>query len=104
MAAGVKDFSHIEKHHLLSDKHQAYTPQYKEITDRYNFALTQQENVVSLPGHQGRHTKAYHGFILCCLEELNSIANGDSVIFVEGIRLLGEFIQENYWIPYARCK
>ena len=77
MAMGNKNITHTERHHVLSDKNTTYTPQYKEITDRYNYSLDHESNLVSLSGHRGRHTNVYHEFMLFALNEIDAIAMGD---------------------------
>ena len=102
MAMGVKDTSKTEKHHIASNKNQKYTPQFKEITDRYNMSLNAKENIISLEGHSGRHTNAYHNFVLISLRELDAIADQNCQVFYEGFKVLVEFIRENPWLPYAK--
>ena len=102
MATGQKAFANSERHHIYSDKNQKYTPQYKEITDRYNFSLSQQENIIELENHKGRHTNAYHNFMLVSLNALDKYAGGDRTRFLEGILVIAEFLNENKWLPYAR--
>ena len=102
MAMGVKDTSRTEKHHVASNKNQRYTPQYKEIFDRYNMLLNAKENIVPLEGHSGRHTNAYHNFIFTSLCELDAIAKGNSQVFYEGFMVIVDFLRENPWLPYAK--
>ena len=102
MAMGVKDTSRTENHHIISNKSRIFTPQYKEITERYNMSLDIEINIIPLEGHSGRHTNVYHNFILMSLHELDAIANGSQQIFYEGFEVLVEFIRENPWLPYAR--
>ena len=102
MATGQKAFTGSEYHHIYSDKNKVYTPQYREITDRYHFSLNQQENIVELENHRGRHTNVYHDFMLETLISLDKYAGGDSTRFLEGISVITEFLTEYTWIPYAR--
>lgn len=107
MAMGQRNISHTEKHHLISDKmsdKNKYKPQYQEITDRYNYALDHESNLVTLEGHRGRHTNAYHDFMIFAITELDTIAAGDPSVFIEGMKVIGIFILDNSWIPYARSK
>ncbi len=101
MAAGQRDLSHKEKHHLISNK-RTLSKRCMEIITDYNYSLDDSSNIVSLEGHRGRHTNAYHEFIYYAIEELNSLAKGSYELFVEGMKVLGEFIQEYSWLPYAR--
>ena len=91
-----------ERHHIVSDKHSKYTPQYKEITDRYNYSLSQQENIVDLENHKGRHTNAYHEFILTGLQAADEYAGGDSTKFIDCMHAIAKYVEDNSWLPYAR--
>ena len=101
-AMGVRNHSVSERHHLFSDKNKKYTPQYQEIADRYNYSLSQQENIVDLQGHHGRHTNAYHEFMLTSLRALEVYADGNTARFLEAILAIADYIRENPWLPYAR--
>lgn len=76
----------------------------QEIIDRYNYSLNDNSNIVLLPGHRGRHTDAYHDFITIAIKKLDTIAVGSTDTFIKGMEVLGEFILEKYWIPYAQYK
>ena len=102
MAVGQRNMSVSEKHHIFSDKSKVYTPQYKEIMDRYDMAFDNQLNTVDLKGHRGRHTNAYHEFMLCTLISLDYLAAGSKELFYEGMRIIGDFILDNIGLPYAR--
>ena len=102
MANGHNSFSGSERHHIFSDKNKTYTPQYQEIADRYNFSLSQQENIVELENHRGRHTNTYHNFMLQNLKALDIYAAGDSAEFLRGIAAIAELVIEKSWIPYAK--
>ena len=104
MAMGSRNLTHTEQHHLLSDKSKAYTPQYKEVADRYNYSLDHSSNIVPLEGHKGRHTNAYHDFMIFSLNELDAKAAGDPVTFVEGMYIIGQFVKDNPGLPYAKNK
>ena len=102
MASGQRDLTHIEKHHLISNKSSTKTFECQEIIDRYNYSLDHPSNIVPLRGHRGRHTNAYHDYITYVIKELDILADGSVDDFIEGMKMLGEFIQEYWWIPYAR--
>ena len=102
MAMGQRNMLSSERHHVLSNKSTKYTPQYKEITYRYNMELNARENIVNMDGHRGRHTNAYHDFVLEGLTNLDSIAKGDQQLFYEGFRVLAAYVQEHPQLPYAR--
>ena len=61
-------------------------------------------NIVSLDGHRGRHTNAYHDFISNVIDHLGAYSNGSYDLFVKGMKVLGEFIKEYPWLPYAQPK
>ena len=103
MASGQRNLTHKEKHHLISNKRKLPI-ECQEIIDRYEYSLNDKSNIVSLKGHRGRHTNAYHDFIAIAVEELDIIAAGHADVFKEGMEVLGDFILEYYWIPYGRYK
>lgn len=102
MAMGSRDMSRAQDHHIFSDKSKIYTPQFKEITDRYNMSLDSGKNLVSLPGHYGRHTNAYHEFMLCTLITLDYMAAGNKTLFYKGMEIIAGFIKGNLGLPYAK--
>ena len=102
MAAGSGNTLVTQKHHMLSNKNKTYTPQYKEIADRYNMSLSSKENIVEVPGHRGRHTNGYHNFMLYSIRELDIIAQGDIAIFKEGFSTIIDFLLSNTGLLYAR--
>ena len=104
MASGQRDLSHIENHHIITNKHETEPIGYQEIADRYNYSLDHASNIVPLPGHRGRHTNAYHDFISIAVMELNLIADGNTDVFIQGMKILGEFLIQNWWLPYAQHK
>ena len=104
MASGQRDLAHVEDHHIITNKHQTEPVKYKEIADQYNYSLDHPSNIVSLPGHRGRHTNAYHAFVNIAITELDVIAAGNTDVFIKGMGILGEFIKQNWWIPYAQYK
>ena len=102
MAMGQRNMSLTEKHHMFSNKNKTYTPQYKEIADRYDYSLNSKDNVIALPGHRGRHTNSYHEFMLMSITELDAIADGNPALFLEGIGVIADFLKANWWLPYAK--
>ena len=104
MAAGQRDLTHIEDHHIISDKNSTQPIDCKEIVDRYHYSLDHSSNIVPLQGHRGRHTNAYHEFITTAIKELDVIAAGNTDLFIDGMKELGAFIKEYWWLPYARTK
>ncbi len=102
MVSGNRDFSYTERHHIFSDKNKTYTPQYREIMERYDMSLRSRENIVELPGHRGRHSIQYHKIMLSSLQELDIIADGDILAFHDGLQMIADFLKENWWIPYGK--
>ena len=102
MALGKSNISHIEKHHLFSNKNKIYTPQYQEVFDRYNILLTDSDNIVSLNGHSGRHTNVYHVFMLSTLHTMDHMAGGNVSLFREGLKILQDFHIQNPGLPYVK--
>ena len=101
MAMGNRDMTRSQNHHMFSDKSQKYTPQYKEIADRYDMSLNANENIVSLPGHSGRHTDVYHESMTKIIQGFDSLANGNRLMFVDAMGILGEYINAHPGFPYA---
>ena len=104
MASGQRDQTHVENHHLISNKTPIKDIECKEIVNRYNYSLDHYSNQVPLKGHRGRHTDAYHGFVAVAIKELDIIAGGSTDVFIEGMKVLGEFVKENWWLPYSQYK
>ena len=48
MASGQRDLTHVEDHHIISDKHSTKTSEYKEIADRNNYSLDHKSNHLQL--------------------------------------------------------
>ena len=80
----------------------AFSPPAAHCADRYDMALNSEENLVSLPGHKGRHTNVYHEFMLCTLISLDYLAAGSKELFYEGMKIIGDFILDNIGLPYAK--
>ena len=102
MASGHKYTGNPEKHHILSNKHSKYTPQYQEILERNDMMLNQRENIVELTGHHGRHSNAYHDLMLNALITVEEISCGNQEEFYKGFMLIVDFVKENPWLPYAK--
>ena len=104
MASGQRSFAGAEKHHVASNKNKKYTPEYEELAGRYNMELDSQENTVVLGGHKGRHTNAYHDFVLFGMRELDKIADGNKELFTTGYKILVDYVKNNSYLPYAKYK
>lgn len=83
---------------------QAFTRMPKYAADRYNYSLDHNSNIVPLQGRRGRHTNVYHDFVAIAVTELDTIAAGSIDTFIQGMEILGKFIQANWWLPYAQYK
>ena len=104
MASGQRDLTHVEKHHIITNKRNVNPIECQEIINQYNYSLNHPSNIVPLEGHSGRHTDAYHDFITVAITELDAIAAGSTDAFFKGMEVLGKYIQDNSWLPYARYK
>lgn len=102
MAMGNKNPLYTEYHHVFSNKNKTYSPQYQEILDRYNMSLDNQDNIVELGGHRGRHTNAYHNFMLDALIAADKIAQGNPEEFYKGFIIIIDFLLGHPGLPYAR--
>ena len=102
MAMGNKNPMYTEYHHIFSNKNKTYSPQYQEILDRYNMSLDSQENIVELGGHRGRHTNAYHDFMLNALIGADQIAQGNLDEFDIGFMIIVDFLLTHQGLPYAK--
>jgi RHS repeat-associated protein len=92
----------VEDHHFFSNKNKTYSPKFKDVADKYDLNLNKGWNVRALEGHRGRHTNAYHEFMLQMLYEIDKIAGGDPEAFLHGINILIDYVEINSWITYAR--
>ncbi len=107
-AGGGRSNLPAQKHHVVPHSNKKYSPEYKEICDRYNYMLDHENNIVMLNGHRGRHTDDYHIFIYCVLAEMDTIIQGaddglDEVTeFLNGIDILKDYLTEHPELPYAR--
>lgn len=97
------DYSRPENHHLISNKRER-SGSLKDILKQNNYSLNDSSNIVSLENHRGRHSDAYHDFISNVIDRLGAYSNGSYDLFVKGMKVLGEFIKEYPWLPYAQPK
>ncbi len=102
MAAGQRNLSFSEKHHLFSDKNKKYTPLYQKTFDKYGVSLNDSKNIVPVDGHRGRHSNTYHQMMLFAINMLDGVADGNCDIFTNGLDELGVYIQQNWWMPYIK--
>ena len=89
-----------EKHHFLSNKSKKYTPQFKEITDQYGLNLNKDWNIRPLKGHRGRHTNAYHDYMLDELKKIHAVAQGDKGKFLNEFNKVINKVMDNPSMAY----
>ena len=89
----------LQEHHYLTNKNQEYTPQMKEITDKYNLDLDGSWNKEMLP-HGGRHAKAYHKHMLEGIKNIDSVAQGNVEVFLKQFEVLKSTIRANPEMMY----
>lgn len=72
-------------HHMASDKHSEWSPQFQEIADRYGLSITdsaREWNVHEIP-HRGPHHPDYHRWVWRNMERADEIADGDTQVFLD---------------------
>lgn len=69
--------SSVQKHHMLTNKNSNYTPRFQEVTDKYGLSLNGKWNIQNVGNHMGRHTSAYHEFMLKQITSIDVVARGD---------------------------
>ncbi|SHH28624.1 DNRLRE domain-containing protein [Clostridium grantii] len=75
-------FKPLQMHHFATNKNKLFTPQFKKIVGKYGLNLNGDWNKALMP-HQGRHTNAYHNYILKEIKRIHSIAKGDKTKFLK---------------------
>ena len=93
----------MQMHHYATNKSSTYTPQLKEIVNKYGLELDEVWNKELLP-HQGRHLNAYHEYILESVKQFDEIAQGDSKIFLQlfdnlkrNVKANPNMLYKDYW-------
>lgn len=71
-----------QTHHFLTNKSSTYTAQIEKITKKYGLDLDGGWNKAAMQ-HQGRHPNAYHDYMLNEIKRIDSIAKGDTNIFLK---------------------
>jgi hypothetical protein len=71
-----------QTHHFLTNKSSTYTAQIEKITKKYGLDLDGSWNKAAMQ-HQGRHPNAYHDYMLNEIKRIDSIAKGDTNIFLK---------------------
>ena len=96
----VHNVCKAEKHHFLSNKNKKYTPQFEAITNKYGLDLNKSWNIRPLTGHRGRHTNAYHEYMLDQIRSIDAIANGDKAQFLSSFNKIIDLISNNPAMAY----
>jgi len=95
----------LQTHHFATDKNKTFTPQIKEISEKYKLNLNDDWNKAKLP-HIGRHPNEYHQWVLRQMMEIDRIPNmtPSEFIFQFNNRIIKpvidnpEMIYKSYWI------
>ncbi len=91
-----------QKHQMLSNKNKTYTKKFKSITDKYGLKLNSKDNVFEMKDHLGRHTIAYHEFMLQKIKSFDVIANGNRDIFMKYFKKLTDYVQAHPNVMYMK--
>ncbi len=92
----------VQKHHFFSDKNKTFTPKFEEITSKYGLDLKNAWNIEPMSNHCGRHTIAYHEYMLEKLYSIHSEANGNQEIFLKLFNEVKQTIINTPEILYMR--
>ena len=90
----------VQRHHMLSNKNKRFTPQFEYYTNQYGLKLSQRWNVRTMYNHLGRHTNAYHEFMLQKLESIDAAAAGDVNKFLALFGELADYVESHSHILY----
>ena len=80
----------IQIHHFATNKHRTYTKQMANIANKYGLDLHGEWNKAAMP-HLGRHTHAYHEFVLRGMEEAAIGAGSNRSKF---LRLFNKYVRK----------
>ena len=97
---GVLVHNRCENHHILSNKNKTYTPQFTQITDQFDLKLNDAWNIIPLQDHHGRHTNAYHEYVLEVITEIASRVF-DQASFLKEFQILVDALNNNPRLPYT---
>ena len=94
----------LQNHHFATNKNEKITPQFEEITKKYNLDLNGDWNMEMLP-HQGRHPNDYHKFVLEQMLEIDRVPNMNRMEFIKQfdqkvkvpIRNNPEMLYKKFW-------
>lgn len=70
-------------HHFATNKSSKYTEEMRALAKKYDLDLDQPWNKEPLPGHMGRHTDAYHEWVLEQMRRASREAEEDPAKFRE---------------------
>ena len=98
---GILVHNRCENHHIISNKNKTYTPLFEKVLEPFNLNLKDSWNIIPLQDHSGRHTNAYHEYIL---KEITSIASNssNSSDFLRGFKNLYNALENNPRLPYMK--
>ena len=101
MATGTRDGSEV--HHFLTIRHNSkYTPIFRTKAEKNDLDLNDAWNTKKMDHHRGRHTKAYHDFMLEMVNYIDSIAQSNQRLFLEGFKILIDYVSAKDWLFYAK--
>ena len=101
VASGVLVHNRCENHHILSNKNKTFTPEFKAITDQFDLDLDGKWNILPLENHSGRHTNAYHQYVLETITDIASSSLNQSD-FLKGFQVLIDTLTQNSRLPYMK--
>lgn len=91
-----------QRHHMFSYINKKYTPQFERILSSYGLNTKGSWNIVAMTDHLGRHTYAYHEFMLQQLQRIDRIAGGDITKFMQLYGSLVDYVRSNPGILYQK--
>lgn len=94
----------LQGHHFASNKNKTFTPQFEEITKKYNLDLKGDWNIERLP-HLGRHPDNYHKWVLNIMKDIDVIPNMSQQEFIrqfniriiQPVRANPDMLYSDYW-------
>jgi len=80
-------------HHFASNKNTQFTPEYRDITNKYNLDLNGDWNKMAFDTsvHSGRHSVNYHNFVLEGMKKASSEAGSNTNRFIE---LFNQYVKQ----------
>lgn len=77
-----------------------FSPQFQQIISKHGLNLNHAWNKAKVAGHKGRHTHAYHRFMLKNLQTINKTAGGNTKKFLKHFNRLKKRIMRNPRLMY----